>query len=83
MAQSVKNNGYACYVVGNRTVKGKILPTDQFTAWAFSKHGFSHEKTIQRAISGKRLPGLVSPENKKGITTPTMKKEFIIIMKKN
>lgn len=31
VAKLIKKNGYACYVVGNRKVKGEVLPTDEIT----------------------------------------------------
>ena len=80
---TVKKNGHVCYLVGNRTVKGLNLPTDQFTAWAFTKNGFSHVKTIMRTISTKRMPYRVSPTNIKGQTEATMTKEYMVIMKKS
>jgi len=80
---TVKKNGHVCYLVGNRTVKGLNLPTDQFTAWAFIKNGFSHVKTIARTIPTKRMPYRVSPTNIKGQTEATMTKEYIVIMKKS
>ena len=37
VASVISGGGYACYVVGNRTVGGHQLPTDKFTAWAFEQ----------------------------------------------
>jgi len=32
VAKTVKKGGYACYVVGNRKVKGVVLPIDEITS---------------------------------------------------
>lgn len=82
-AQSVNKGGYVCYVVGNRNVKNIQLPTDQFTAWAFTEHGFEFEKIFLRNIPNKRMPSKNSPSNVPGVKSPTMTNEFIVIMKKN
>ena len=78
----VKVGGYCCYVVGNRTVKGEFLRTDLFTMEQFEKFGFEHVETIVRALPNTRMPGLISPTGKKGVTAPTMKNEYIVICKK-
>ena len=69
-------------MVGNRTVKGIQLPTDQFTAWAFNNAGFEHQSTYIREIPNKRMPSKNSPSNKKGIKSSTMSNEYIVICKK-
>lgn len=68
-----------CYVVGNRRVKDVTLPTDEFVAFAFSKHGFSHKETIVRNIPNKRMPRKNSPSNVAGQTSTTMNEENIVI----
>lgn len=83
VSKAVKKSGHVCYLVGNRRVKGLNLPTDQFTAWAFTKNGFSHVKTITRTIPIKRMPYRVSPSNIKGQTEATMTKEYMVVMKKS
>ncbi len=82
VASVVANGGHACYVVGNRTVKGVQLPTDQFTAWAFEQFGFSHVVTYVRDIPNKRMPSKNSPSNVTGKTAPTMTGEFLVVCKK-
>ena len=57
-----------CYVVGNRRVKGVLLPTDEFVVDAFRQHGFLHKATIVRNIPNKRMPKKNSPSNIAGET---------------
>jgi hypothetical protein len=69
--------------VGNRRVKGIELPTDKISADFFVAQGFTHEKTIVRAISNKRMPLENAPSNIKGEKDFTMRYEYIVILKKN
>ena len=82
VASIVNEGGYACYVVGNRTVKGIQLPTDQFTAWAFEQCEFEYVKTYLRDIPNKRMPSKNSPSNKAGKKVSTMHKEYLVVVKK-
>ena len=68
-----------CYVVGNRQVKGVLLPTDEFVVDAFRQHGFTHKATIVRNIPNKRMPKKNSPSNVAGETSKTMHEENIVI----
>ena len=83
VASTISEGGYACYVVGNRTVKGAQLPTDGFTRWAFEESGFTHEETFYRHIPNKRMPSRNSPSNVSGSTSPTMTGEIIVVMRKD
>jgi tRNA G10 N-methylase Trm11 len=83
VSATIKRNGYACYVVGNRTVKGVNIPTDEITAQLFCENGFTHVETIFRNIPNKRMPSKNSPTNIVGETASTMKNEFIVICQKN
>lgn len=78
----VKPGGYVAYVVGNRTVKGINLPTDQFTAWCFEQYGFKHIATHIRIIPNKRMPSKNSPTNITGKKSSTMCNEFIVVCQK-
>ena len=78
----IKHNGYACYVIGNRRVKGTTLPTDEITKCLFEKYGFKHKNTFIRKIPNKRMPSKNSPTNKTGETATTMNNEYIVIMQK-
>ncbi len=83
VSKLLKGGGYACYVVGNRRVKGITLPTDQITRAFFAAHGFSHECTFTRNIPNKRMPSRNSPTNNVGKTEPTMNHEYIVVMRKH
>jgi len=83
VSATVKPNGFVCYVVGNRTVKGVNIPTDEITAELFESNGFTHIETIVRNIPNKRMPLKNSPTNLVGETSTTMKNEFIVICQKN
>jgi site-specific DNA-methyltransferase (cytosine-N4-specific) len=82
IAPRIKSGGYICYVVGNRTVKGTQLPTDQFTAWAFVQEGFEYIETYLRDIPNKRMPSRNSPTNQSGVTNSTMVHEYIVVCRK-
>jgi len=82
ITKKVKRNGFVCFVVGNRRVKGLELPTDKISADFFEHQGFFHQKTIIRAISSKRMPIENAPSNIKGEKDFTMRYEYIVILKK-
>jgi len=82
IAQSLKRGGTACFVVGNRCVKGVIIPMDIIVKEMLEYLGFSHYQTRVRKILNKRMPLLNSPSNKKGSKSSTMREEYIVIMKK-
>jgi DNA modification methylase len=82
VAKTIKKGGYACYVVGNRKVKGEVLPTDEITKDFFENQGFSHIETIIRNIPNKRMPSKNSPTNVTGKKDETMNNEYIVIMRK-
>ena len=82
VAVAIKKGGKAIYVVGNRTVKGVQLPTDQFIAEKFEENGFRHLITYQRLISNKAMPSKNSPSNVPGKTADTMLFEYIVVCEK-
>ena len=82
VSASIHTQGYACYVVGNRKVKGVTLPTDEITKQFFEKEGFTHQETIIRNIPNKRMPSKNSPSNVVGDLDSTMTNEYIVIMQK-
>src|SRR3989338_1134521 len=58
-------NGFVCFVVGNRTVKGINIPTDKIMTEMFKARGnYKYMTTHLRAIPNKRMPSLNSPSNK-------------------
>ena len=82
VAFAMANRSTVCYVVGNRTVKGVTLPTDEFVARAFESLGFRHRETIIRNIPNKRMPSRNSPSNIAGATASTMRREYIVVCQK-
>ncbi|TAF65730.1 MAG: DNA methyltransferase [Cytophagales bacterium] len=82
VSKTIKKGGYTCYVVGNRKVKGEVLPTDEITKDFFENQGFSHIETIIRNIPNKRMPSKNSPTNVTGKKDATMNNEYIVIMRK-
>ena len=83
VASMVSPGGTVCYVVGNRCVKGEVLPTDAFVVHAFCRLGFTHEITYIRNIPNKRMPKRNSPSNQQGKTMKTMSHEYIVICHKD
>lgn len=82
VAPCIRDGGYACYVVGNRRVKGIELPTDIAVGDFFSANGYRHVETFHRSIPNKRMPLKNSPGNVAGETAGTMIREYIVVMKK-
>ncbi len=82
VASVVKRGGYACYVVGNRTVKGMEIPTAEATAAFFEMNGFKHVEMFRRNIPNKRMPSMNSPSNVPGKLGKTMKSEYIVVCRK-
>ncbi len=79
IAKACSPHATICYVVGNRRVKGVVLPTDEFVVDAFRQHGFVHKTTIVRNIPNKRMPKKNSPSNIAGETSTTMHEENIVV----
>jgi len=82
LSRIIKKGGFLCMVVGNRTVKGIQLPTDEIAADFGEYAGFKHIETIIRKITNKRMPSKNSPTNKAGELGATMTEEYIVIMEK-
>ena len=82
VATIIKQTGYACYVVGNRKVKGVILPTDIAIKNFFEHCGFTHIDTFTRTIPNKRMPARNSPTNIAGALDTTMTQEYIVVMQR-
>lgn len=77
-------NGFVCFVVGNRTVKGVIIPTDKIMSEMFkARENYRHITTYLRTIPNKRLPSLNSPTNIMGQKLSTICNESIFILQKN
>lgn len=82
VSKVIKPQGFACYVVGNRRVKGIVLPTSCAIKDFFENNGFCHVGTFERAIPNKRMPSKNSPSNVVGMLEETMTKEHIVIMRR-
>jgi site-specific DNA-methyltransferase (cytosine-N4-specific) len=82
VATVVRHGGYACYVVGNRKVKGVILPTDAAVRNFFEHSGFEYLDTFHRSIPNKRMPLQNSPTNTSGAVESTMTREYIVVMRR-
>ncbi len=82
VSAAIKPGGFACYVVGNRKVKGIVLPTDRATESYFKENGFTRERVFIRNIPNKRMPSRNSPTNIPGATDDTMCREHIVVMRK-
>lgn len=83
VASVIRQRGHACYVVGNRKVKGIVLPTDDFVRCCFEQQGFHYVSTFVRGIPNKRMPLRNSPSNAVGAVDATMTNEYIVVMKKD
>ncbi len=83
VARVVRKKGFACFVVGNRKVKGVSLPTDEITIDFFVENNFRHVETIVRNIPNKRMPCKNSPTNVVGAKDNTMTQEFIVVLQEN
>ena len=78
-----KHAAFLCFVVGNRTVKGVQIPTDEIILELFqAKNHYQHHNTFIRNIPYKRMPKLNSPTNITGNHAMTMNEEWIVILEK-
>jgi hypothetical protein len=74
--------GYACFVLGNRTVNRIKIPTDEIITELGKSIGFQRIGIIHRRIPSKRIPWKSSPTNIPGQKVETISRESIIILKK-
>lgn len=77
-----KLGSIGCFVVGNRTVKGVRIPTDQILIEIASCFGWTHLTTYHRRIPNKRMPLRNSPTNRSGELCDTMTEEHIVILRR-
>lgn len=82
MLKKSKKDSYQFWVVGNRTVKGTCLKTDEILIELAEQYNLKHIITSNRKIRKKMIPPFNSPSNKKGEKVTTMTNEFIIVLKK-
>lgn len=83
MADYLKVGGHTCIVVGNRRVKGIQLSTDIITCEIARHFVFVPQRIIIRNIPNKTMPLKNSPTNVRGVLEDTMRKEYIIILRKS
>jgi DNA modification methylase len=72
----------ACFVVGNRTVRGVKIPTDAILVEMAQCFGWRLRDTFERRIPNKRMPLQNSPSNVPGEKGETMTREHIIVLEK-
>lgn len=77
-----KTGAFGCFVVGNRTVKGVRIPTDQILVELAEHFGWRLHALFHRRIPNKRMPLKNSPTNQPGVVSDTMTEEHIVILKK-
>lgn len=82
ISNKTKSGGYQFWVVGNRTVMGEVLLTDQIVSEIAGKFSLEYIYTINRNIVNKVMPSKNSPTNKNGVKSPTMNNEHIIVLRK-
>jgi len=74
--------GYACFVLGNRTVNKAQIPTDKILAELGKNVGFERVTVINRRIPSKRIPWKSSPTNVPGQKVNTISRENIVVLRK-
>lgn len=82
LTRVAKPHCHACFVVGNRTVKGVRIPTDKILIEIAQGFGWRYETTYRRRIPNKRMPLRNSPSNKPGELGDTMTAEQVVILRK-
>ncbi len=82
ISDKTKTGGYQFWVVGNRTVKGALLLTDEIIAEIADNYNLEHIHTINRNIINKVMPSLNSPTNETGKKSSTMTNEHIVVLRK-
>lgn len=82
VTRKCRQNSYQFWVVGNRTVKGVNLKTDEILVELSKGIGLKHVMTMDRNISNKVMPSLNSPTNKTGKKVKTMSEELIVVLRK-
>ncbi len=82
ISNKTKSGGYQFWVIGNRTVKGELLLTDQIISEIACEYNLEHIHTINRNIINKVMPSLNSPTNESGVKSSTMTNEHIVVLRK-
>ena len=79
IVKNLNEKSRVCFVVGNRTVKSIQIPTDQITASLLDSFGLKFERILVREILNKVMPSRNSPSNKVGVTSKTMRNEYVVV----
>lgn len=82
ISDKTKSGGYQFWVIGNRTVKGERLLTDEIISEIAESCNLEHIYTIDRNIINKVMPALNSPTNERGVKSSTMTNEHIVVLRK-
>ena len=82
IAQKTISGGYQFWVIGNRTVKGELLLTDQIITEIAEHYGMEYVYTVDRNIINKVMPSQNSPTNETGMKASTMTNEHIVVLRK-
>ena len=82
VSRKTKSGGYHFWVVGNRTVKGELLLTDQIIAEIAEQYDMDYVYTVDRNIINKVMPAMNSPTNESGVKSSTMTNEHIVVLRK-
>ncbi len=82
ITRTARKGAHACFVVGNRTVKGVRIPTNKILVEIAECFGWSYCTTYHRRIPNKRMPLRNSPSNKPGELCDTMTEEHIVVLRK-
>ncbi|MBI3968546.1 MAG: hypothetical protein HY329_23175 [Chloroflexi bacterium] len=78
----LRQGGHACFVVGNRRVKGVQLETDRITAELGAPLGLELEEVTVRSIPSKTMPLRNSPSNVPGQLQQTMQHEYVVALRR-
>lgn len=78
----LKPKGFACFVLGNRTVDNVKIPNDKILTELAESIGFKTLTIFHRRIPSKRIPWKCSPKNVPGQKVETISGEAIIILQK-
>jgi len=82
ISRVMAHDGRVCIVIGNRTVKGFRIPTNQVINELGEKVGLQPDTTHKRRIPMKRMPWENAPSNIPGEKAPTIHHEHIVILRK-
>lgn len=78
----MSSRGVACLVLGNRTVKGIQVPTDEIVCQICSANDLALLERFERRIEGKRLPYAVNTNSKLVKQVKTMSDETVLAFRR-